>query len=328
MKRPSFDYKYYVNILLMCLLAFAGGYVTSPHLGKFSSFMFLVPIAAACGFLRINIWVKALTFAACGYLLNSFYSGGMARSASCAALCGVFVIICSYAAELILTKKAARITLGAFMIMLTFFLHAAILGSPFAAVKSENAIREYADREYGETFEISGLKYDIENRRFYAELTPRADLSRHFEVWYENGRVHDGCRDYVLKTTMGEARSALVSALRARFPDDGFDVVSEKTVNAAPGAAVPQDMVFSVYIHAYVDDAEFVKRARAYAAAARDAGAEYAYLVFYGGRAGSYYRTVTLRGRGDLERCAPEFINPVKPERFFSKLFGVRLVNG
>ena len=85
-------------------------------------------------------------------------------------------------------------------------------------------------------------------------------------------------------------------------------------------------MVFSVYISAYVTDTEFVRLARAYAAAAKDAGAEYAYLVFYGGRAGSYYRTLTLRGDNIFEKCAPEFISPLVPMRFFLSLAGPVLV--
>ena len=49
MKKPAIDIKYYVNIVLLCLLAFAAGYVTSPHMGKYSSFMLLIPITAAGG---------------------------------------------------------------------------------------------------------------------------------------------------------------------------------------------------------------------------------------------------------------------------------------
>ena len=102
-------------------------------------------------------------------------------------------------------------------------------------------------------------------------------------------------------------------------------MVSEKAVNVSAGKVEPENMVFAVYISAYVSDAEFTSRAVRYTEAARNAGAGFAYLVFYGGRAGSYYRTLTLRGDSVFEKAVTRYVSPVKTERFFLELFGARL---
>ena len=85
MKKPKVDIKdikYYVNIVLMCLLAFAAGYVVSPHMGKYSSFLLLIPIAVASGFVRVNVFAKAAVFASTAGLSSAARSARRcARSA-------------------------------------------------------------------------------------------------------------------------------------------------------------------------------------------------------------------------------------------------------
>ncbi len=329
MKKAKADIKYYVNVVLMCLLAFAAGYVTSPPLGKYSSFMLLIPIAAASGFVKANAAAKAVVFAACGYLLNSFYGGGTVRSAVCAVLCALCAAVCHYAAELIAGKKAWSVIAGVLLIMFTAIPHAAALGSPFAASESDAGIFNYISDTYGdEDCTVSGLRYDVLERSFYAEISPRGDVSQKYRVSYEDGSVRDAFRAYVEKSAMAETRAAIVAALRAEYPDGKFEVVSEKTVNVFSGSAGPRNMVFSVYISAYVDYAEFARRAGAYASTVRKAGVDFAYLVFYGGRAGEYFRRITLRGIGGPERGAAEFVDPVPSRRFFNRVFGVRTVAG
>ena len=330
MKKPKVDIKnikYYVNIVLMCLLAFAAGYVVSPHMGKYSSFLLLIPIAAASGFVRVNVFAKAAVFAACAYLLCSFYGGTQLRCALCAALCAVCAFACHYAAELILAKKAVRALAGVIIIMLTVVPHVFVLGSPFEAAESDRGVNEYFAANYdAEEYRLSELQFDFTSRRFYAEITPGYDLSVKFPVWYSRAGVTDECLDYLKARAMNDARIKIVAALRAKYPDGRYEVVAEKAVNVFEDGLRPENMVFSVYISAYVTDTEFVRLARAYAAAAKDAGAEYAYLVFYGGRAGSYYRTLTLRGEPEFEKCTPEFISPLVPMRFFLSLAGPVLV--
>ncbi|MBO4501231.1 MAG: hypothetical protein J5760_03225 [Clostridia bacterium] len=327
MKKAFSETKYYVNTALAVLLAFAGGYATSVHLGYVSSFMLLIPVAAACGFVRLNVVVKAAAFAVCGYFINSFYGGDQLRCVSCAVLCAVCAVACHYAAEMITTKKALYAACGVVLIMLTALPHVFVLGSPAGAVKYDAMLRDYAEEKYGGTgYELSTVRYDMSRRCFRVFITPAKNKSVSYEISYRGGRIVDDYAPYVEKEAMYEARIKLVNALRAKYPNDGFDVVSEKILSADIYSAKPEDMVFSVYINAYVDDAEFVRRAKAYIKAARSGGAEFAYIIFYGGRAGSYYRTLTLRYAAEYETANPEFITPIKCQRFFIKLFGVKPV--
>ncbi|MBQ6182937.1 MAG: hypothetical protein IJK33_03525 [Clostridia bacterium] len=331
MKKPKVDIKdikYYVNVVLMCLLAFAAGYVVSPHMGKYSSFLLLIPIAAASGFVRTNVLAKAAVFAACAYLLSSLYGGTPLRCALCAALCAVCAVACHYAAELILAKKALLALAGVIIIMLTVVPHVFVLGSPFEAAESDRSINEYFAANYdADEYRLSELQFDFSSRRFYAQITPEYDLSVKFPVWYSRAGLTDECLDYLKARAMNDARIRIVTALRAKYPDGRYEVVAEKAVNVFENGLQPGNMVFSIYISAYVTDAEFVRLARAYTAAAKDAGADFAYLVFYGGHAGSYYRTLTLRGEPEFEKCTPEFISPLVPTRFFEKFAGPKLAD-
>ena len=326
MKKPDLDIKYYLSIALLVALAFAGGYATSVNIGAFASCMLLVPAAAACGFLKMRFWLKAAAFALFGYFLNSFYGGDTARSIACALLCGACAAACHLGAALIRGKKPLRLSAGIALVLVTALPCLYVLGSPFAAFKSEKLLAEYTRNTYGGSgYTAGGLSYDSGTGRFYVSVTPDTDRSQSFVIAYDGNGIIDGYRSYALLSQFTKARSLLVSALRDAFPDDKFEVVSEKAVNVSAGKVEPENMVFAVYISAYVSDAEFTSRAVRYTEAARNAGAGFAYLVFYGGRAGSYYRTLTLRGDSVFEKAVTRYVSPVKTERFFLELFGARL---
>ena len=324
MKKAFAESKYYLRPAALVLLAFAGGYAVSAKSGVYAAYMLVLPFAAASGFLRLNVFVKAAAFGFFGYFINSFYSGGLERSVVCAALCALCAAVCHYAAELILTKKPALAAIGAVLVIALALPHALAMGDPFAAGKAESAITDYIVETYGEETGYSTLRYDIKDGVFYKEITPPEDKTLTFEVTVRDGRIYDGyARRYEL-AQMASQRTLLAAAIREAFPDDRFDVYPEKAINADRTAIKPENMVFRVYIPAYIDDAAFLRRAESYTAAARKAGVDFAYIVFYGGRAGSYYRTVTLAGVSPLERAYSRYVSPVESERFFLELFGAK----
>ncbi len=326
MKKTFADIKYYLQIALLAALAFAGGYATSVKIGPFASCMLLIPAAAAGGFLKTHVLLKAVPFVLFGYFLNSFYGGDTARSVACALLCGACAAACHLSAALIRGKKPLRLIAGIALILAAALPCLYVLGNPFAAFRSEKMLAEYTQNSYGGSgYTAGGLRYDMGAGRFYITVTPDSDRSQSFRIAYDGAGIIDGYRSYALLSQFAKTRSELVSALRDAFPDDKFEVVSEKAVNVFSGNAEPENMVFAVYISAYVSDVEFVRRAVRYTEAARNAGVRFAYLVFYGGRAGSYYRTLTLRGDSVLEKAVTRYVSPVKTERFFLKLFGARL---
>ena len=325
MKKAFAESKYYLRPAALVLLAFAGGYAVSVKTGALAAYMLLLPCAAASGFLRLNVLVKTAAFGIFGYFLNSFYSGGLERSIACAALCALCALVCHYAAELMISKKALTAVIGAVLIIALALPHAYVAGNPFAASRAEEALDVYITASYGAgNADVSSLRYDMGEKTFYKEITPPDDKTVSFAVTYRDGRIYDGyARRYEL-AQMASQRTLLTSALREAFPEDRFEVYPEKAVSADKNAIKPENMVFRVYIPADVNDAEFLRRAEKYTAAARSAGIEFAYLVFYGGRAGSYYRTVKLAGVSPLERAYTRYISPVESERFFLELFGAK----
>lgn len=293
----------YVNFSLCVILSFAGSYFTLSKLGEWRTLFIVIAFAVANAFVKSKWYIKAACFGAFGYVLHAFYGEGFAESLTCALFCAAVMIACCVAAFLFKKKKAFGVIIALCLIMLTAVVHVVLFGSPVPAFEADEKFGSYIASSYAEgTVESTAVRYDRSSGCFVCGVNAVTEPTEVFTLRYENGRIVDTFGRHFELATMKKGRLDVVNALRAVYPDDGFTVESHsiqgfRFIRAENPTDVPTDiMVFDVYISAYLTVDDFIGKAVSYMRTLLDAGVNVGKINFYGGRAGLYYRRLTLDG--------------------------------
>ena len=306
----------YVNFSLCVVLSFAGGFFTLARLGPMRTVFIVIAAAVLNSFVRTKWYLKVACFGVFGYVLHSFYGEGYGESLVCALFCAGVMLLAQIAFTGIKKKKALPIIVSALLIMSTIAVHVLLLGSPLDAFKAKDAINGYISENYiDDSVEKSEVRYDRSTGYFVCDINSVTEPTEIYTLVFKNSGIYDPFRDHVELSLMKGKRLEAVNALRAVFPDDGFAVESNSIqgfVFSKAGVTDDTDhsaeMVFDIYISAYLTEEAFAEKAASYMKTLLECGIKVSKINFYGGRAGLYYRCITLLGTNVPQRITVRFV--------------------
>lgn len=290
----------YVNIILVCLLAFGGSYFILPKSGILSTLMLIIPFAFACALLKVKGYVKVLSFAGFGYIMSTIYTDSAFQSLLTGIICGALVVLAMITIWLFRQKKPLYIALGSVIIALTALFHVMVMGNPVNAFNSKELIQNYYEDNFDkETVSLSGTYYDREKAAFRADIYDKDTPSLKYPVYIFGKTVNENYSGYVEKSLMEGKRIEITNALRRVYPNATF-YVKPLSISAFPrGKISPSDgfdysgrMSFIIYIPNDLTVTRFKERIKDYTATLCNADTGVEHIYFCGGIADEYYRVI------------------------------------
>ena len=306
----------YVNFSLCVLLSFGGCFFTLAKLGEIRTLFIVIAFAVANAFVKTKWYLKVACFFAFGYVMHSFYGEGFGESLTCALFCAFVMLAAIIMLGLAKRKKSVSFVFAIVLIMSTFRAHVVLFGSPFSAFAAKDSINGYIEKNYlVQSIEKSEVRFDRRLGCFVCDINSVTEPTEIFTVSLRNGRIYDTFRDHLEISLMKGKRLEIVTTLRKAFPNESFTVKSDSIQGfhlVKAGITDTEDRskrtVFDIYITAYLTQEDFASKAVAYTDALLDAGIDFGKINFYGGRAGNYYRRLTLIGERIAYNKKPEFV--------------------
>ena len=310
------DIMNYVNFSLCVALSFAGGFFTLARLGPMRTVFIVIAAAVLNSFVKTKWHLKVACFGVFGYVLHSFYGEGFDESLVCALFCAGVMLLAQMTFTGIKQKKILPIIVSVILIMSTFAAHVLLFGSPLDAFEAKDVINGYISENYiSDSVEKSETRYDRGTGHFVCDINSVTEPTEIYTLVFKNNGIYDPFRDHVELSLMKGKRLEVVNTLRAFFPDDGFTAESNliqdfsfSKAGVTDDADHSAEMVFDIYISAYLTEEDFAEKAASYMKTLLDNGIRVSKINFYGGRAGLYYRRITLLGTYVPQRITVDFV--------------------
>lgn len=312
------DFSTYTAIAVTCLLAFAGAYCTLTDNGILSTFMLLIPCAAGAAFVKLDFRIKLAAFVGFGYILNSLYNSTAAQSAVSAIMCGFVITVIHWGIVLLRRKGILYKLTAAALIASSLICHILVFGNPVSAVSSRNSLEAYVNEHYNtDSCRISRVYYNTNEKCFAVDINYKDEVTNVFTICDKGTYIKDGFGKYTEIQLMKEARLDIQLALREAFPEGRFTVLSDFIGSYPKGLYDKNDksdytsaMRFKVIIPSEMPDAEFERLVLSYHAIISKSGLTPFSITYYGGKAGYYFRKISLRMTCLPQNTVPEYIHP------------------
>lgn len=323
----------YVNFSLCVVLSFAGSFFTLARLGEIRTLFIVAAFAAANAFVKTKWYLKIACFGVFGYILHSFYGEGFEESLTCALFCAFVMLALNVALHFFKKKKAPFVTVAVVLIMSTFGAHFLLFGSPSAAFGAAERFDEYTEKNYiDQAVEKSEVRYDRKLGCFVCDINSVTEPTEVYTLVLKDGRISDQFREHIEISLMKGKRLEILEVLHKVFPNESFNVKSNSIQGyhfAKAGITDTEDrskeMVFDIYIPAYLTMPDFIEKAVSLASSISDAGIDYCKINFYGGRAGKYFRRLTLLDSVLPQNTEVEFVPHCFADLLASRLIGYKL---
>lgn len=292
----------YIKQISVCLLAFGGAGLILPECGIWSSFPFLAAAAVLAALIGCSKWLNLAFFGIFGYLLYSFFGSSFKQSLLAAALCLLASAVGLISVNLLKKKRIITIAFAVLILAAQVAVHIYFFGDPVTALRSDSLLSSYAYSRFDTDAVTVGKTYfDRDSRLFRTDVYGNSDITEIRPIYCVNDRVVDSYTPYAELSLMSDKRLELQLLLREHYPDSRFTVAPgfisgypDATVSPADTTDYSGRMHFSLFIPTEMSDASFVSLCHEYMNVIRQSGAGIRSVTYYGGKAGVYYRKLTL----------------------------------
>ena len=298
-KSKNTTLRYYIDLIVVCALAFVSAYMLLPKGGKWATLPFCIVCAVAAGFTRVKWLFSSIIFAISAYFVSSFFVGDFEFSVVCAAFSGVCCLVGCLAAKFTESRKALAAVAAVFLVAIGCAGHFYLFGSPLSAFHASDTLEAYVSENYTDSVKTNGLRYDRAKRLYFTEIYGTNNVTDICTLYSDGTYVIDNYRARAVNSLMSDARLKVQLALRDAYPNGKFSVVSagisafpEGKLDVSEQFSDLSRMSFDINVSTALTLDDFASLAGEYIRAVAKAGLRPAHIRVRGGNVGKHFLTV------------------------------------